>query len=155
MEKEKNTFIKSLRTDRGGEFLSSEFNSFCDEHGIFKELTARYTLQQNGVAEMASSLLKANGLLNQFWAKAVSTSVYLLNISPTRAVLNQTPYEAWRGRRPTVSHLRIFGCIAYAFVSSQFRHKLDNKSEKCIFFLVIAINPKHISYIIILVAKFL
>lgn len=47
--------------------------------------------------------------------------------------MNQTPFEAWRGRKPSVSYLRIFGCIAYALVNSQFHHKLDEKSEKCIF----------------------
>jgi len=57
----------------------------------------------------------------------------MLNISPTKAVLNQTPYEAWRGNKPKVSHLRVFGCIAYSLVNSQARYKLDEKSKKCIF----------------------
>ncbi|KAK9111245.1 hypothetical protein Scep_018764 [Stephania cephalantha] len=51
---------------------------------------------------MARSMLKASGLSNEFWAEAVATSIYLLNISPTRAVMNQTPYEAWCGRRPSI-----------------------------------------------------
>ena len=82
---------------------------------------------------MARSMLQARGLSNQFWAEAVATSIYLLNLSPTRAVMNKTPYEAWRQRRPSVSHLRVFGCVAYALVNSQARQKLDEKSEKCIF----------------------
>lgn len=133
--------IKTLRTDRGGEFLSNEFVHFCDESGIHKELTAPYTPEQNGVAErknrtvveMARSLLKGKGLPNQYWAEAVATSVYLLNISPTKAVMNQTPYEAWKGKSPSVSHLRIFGCIAYALINSQTSQKLDEKTQKCIF----------------------
>ena len=36
VEKESGAFIRSLRTDRGGEFTSSAFNSFCNENGIFK-----------------------------------------------------------------------------------------------------------------------
>jgi transposase InsO family protein len=55
-----------LRTDRGGEYISNEFQSFCKESGIRKQFTARYTPQQNGVAErknrtimeMARSMLK-------------------------------------------------------------------------------------------------
>ena len=35
--------LKILRTDRGGEFTSNEFNSFCKKHGIKRELTARRT----------------------------------------------------------------------------------------------------------------
>ncbi|XP_017976612.1 PREDICTED: uncharacterized protein LOC18599039 isoform X1 [Theobroma cacao] len=109
--------------------------------GIRRELSAPYTPKQNGAAkrknrtivEMATSLLVAKGLPNQFRAEAVATTAYLLNVFPTRAVLNCTPYEAWRGMRPWVSYLRVFGCIAYALVKSQTQHKLDEKSEKCIF----------------------
>ncbi|GMI75663.1 hypothetical protein HRI_001235600 [Hibiscus trionum] len=80
---------------------------------------------------MARSLLKAKKLPNRFWGEAVATSVYLLNISPTRVVLNQTPFEAWMGKKPRVSHLKVFHCITYALVTS--RTKLDEKSQKCIF----------------------
>ena len=59
--------------------------------------------------------------------------VYLLNRSPTKAVWSRTPYEAWHGSKPDVSHLKVFGCIAYAHINLENRQKLDDKSEKCIF----------------------
>ncbi|KAA0056488.1 Integrase, catalytic core [Cucumis melo var. makuwa] len=73
-----------------------------------RELTTPYTPEQNGVAErknrtvveMARSMLQIKGLSNDFWAEAVSTSIYLLNISPTKAVMNKTPFEAWYGKNP-------------------------------------------------------
>ncbi|KAL4035058.1 hypothetical protein IC575_003732 [Cucumis melo] len=141
VEKQSGMFIKSLRSDRGREFLSNNFNHFCKEHGIHRELTTPYTPEQNGVAErknqtvveMARSMLQMKGLLNDFWAEAVSISIYLLNISPTKAVMNKTPFEVWYGKKPNVSHLRVFCCISYALVPSQVRQKLDKKSEKCIF----------------------
>ena len=43
--------IKCLRIDRGGEFTSLEFNKFCEQNGIKRQLTTAYTPQQNGVAE--------------------------------------------------------------------------------------------------------
>ena len=43
--------IKTLRNDRGGEYLSNEFKKFCRNNGIRHELTARHTPQQNGVCE--------------------------------------------------------------------------------------------------------
>jgi len=59
--------------------------------------------------------------------------VYILNQSPTKAVSNQTPYEAWFKRKPKVEHFRIFSCIAYAHIPKENREKLDEKGEKCIF----------------------
>ncbi|KAI5422236.1 hypothetical protein KIW84_045631 [Lathyrus oleraceus] len=53
--------------------------------------------------------------------------------SPTFAVKNLTPEEAWSGRKPTIDYFRIFGCIAYAHIPDEKRRKLDNKGEKCIF----------------------
>lgn len=82
---------------------------------------------------MARSLLKAKDLLNTFWDEVVATSVYFLNRCLTNSVKNITPYEAWSGRKPGVTHLKVFGCIAYAHIAEQKRQKNDNKSEKCIF----------------------
>ena len=50
IEKQSSCRIKTLRTDRGGEFMSNEFNTFCEEC-IHRKLTAPYTPEQNGVAE--------------------------------------------------------------------------------------------------------
>jgi transposase InsO family protein len=43
--------IRSLRSNRGGEYLSNQFKSYCENHGIRRFLTAPYTPQQNGIAE--------------------------------------------------------------------------------------------------------
>lgn len=128
MEKQSRCHIKTLRTDRGGEYLSKEFNTFCEDNGIHRELTTPYTPQQNGVAErknrtiveMGRSMMNARGVPKHFWAEAVATAVYIhfLNISPTKAVYNRTPCEAWRGTKPEVSHLHIFGCVAYFWMCS-------------------------------------
>eukprot|EP00171_Calliarthron_tuberculosum_P003742 IDg3742t1 len=47
----KNIKLKTLRSDNGGEYLSNDFKSFLESHGIKHELTVPYTPQQNGVAE--------------------------------------------------------------------------------------------------------
>ena len=74
VEKQSCLCLKTLCIDRGGEFLSNEFNSFCEENGIRRELIVPYTPEQNGVAErknrtiveMARILQKSKGLPNQF-----------------------------------------------------------------------------------------
>ena len=42
------------------------------------------------------------------------TAVHLLNRSLTKSLLGKTPYEAWHRRVPSVGHLKVFRCIAYA-----------------------------------------
>jgi hypothetical protein len=82
---------------------------------------------------MARSLLKEKCLSNTFWAEAVACSVYLLNRYPTTSLMMKVPQEAWSGINMNVSHLRTFGCIAYAHIPSELRKKLDDRSDKCIF----------------------
>ena len=53
--------------------------------------------------------------------------------APTKALQSITPYEAWHGKKPSVSHLRVFGCFAYALVLQQHRRKLNDKAVKCTF----------------------
>ncbi len=59
--------------------------------------------------ECARSMIHAQGLDLEFWAEAVNTTVYIKNQCPTKAFESQTPQEAWTGRKPNVSHLRVFG----------------------------------------------
>jgi hypothetical protein len=47
------------------------------------------------------------------WAEAINTANYLHARSPTSANKGVTPYEKLYGSKPTVSHLRRFGCVAY------------------------------------------
>jgi hypothetical protein len=98
-------------------------------------------MNKNGVAErnnrtiveLARSMMTSKGLPNLFWAEAVAPTVYLLNLSPAKEVINRTPFEAWFERKSGVRHLGVFDCIAYSLITSQNRIKLDEKSEKCIF----------------------
>ena len=43
--------IKTLRSDNGGEFTLGEFNKYCKEAGIKRDLTIPYNPQQNGMAK--------------------------------------------------------------------------------------------------------
>ena len=45
-----------------------------------------------------------------------------------------TPYEAWKGYKPNVNHLRIFGCSSYTHIPKDERSKMDPKAKKSIFF---------------------
>eukprot|EP00253_Pinus_taeda_P003789 PITA_03789 len=47
--------------------------------------------------------------------------------------MNKVPEEAWSGRKQGVTHMKAFGCVAYAHIPDQLRKKFDSKGEKCIF----------------------
>ncbi|KAI0503927.1 hypothetical protein KFK09_014873 [Dendrobium nobile] len=51
VEKESGHFIKVLRSNRGGEYISYEMQIYLKENVIRHQLTTRYTPQQNGVIE--------------------------------------------------------------------------------------------------------
>ena len=68
-----------------------------------------------------------------FWFEVVHTAVYIINRTPTVAVHGMTPEERFKGKKLDVSHLNVFGCIAYVHVPDDLRKKFDPKAEKCIF----------------------
>eukprot|EP00253_Pinus_taeda_P030205 PITA_30205 len=63
---------------------------------------------------MVRSMPKAKHLPHEYWAKAVTCAVYILNRCPTKVVMNRIPEEAWSGQKQTVTHMRVFGFVAYA-----------------------------------------
>ena len=124
--------IRKLRTDNGGEYVSKEFEAYLKSKRIFHEVSVPHSPEQNGVAERMNhtSMESARSMLS-YWAEAVATAAYIRNRMPTAGFKEeQTPYERWYGKRPNVSHLKVFGCMAFAHIPDAHRQKLDKKSEK-------------------------
>lgn len=86
-------------------------------------------------------MLKVKRLPYKLSAEVVHTAVYILNRSPTKAIVNNTPFEAWHRRKPEVGSFRVFGCIAYTDAPSQQRESLMRK-RKNICSLATVMNPK-------------
>jgi transposase InsO family protein len=132
---------KVLRTDNGGELCGNEFDQLCKQCGIACINATPYTPQQNGIAkrmnrtlmDKARSMLSGVGIAQEFWAEAVDTAKYLVNMSPLSVLVETTPHEVWFGKKPSVSHLKLFGCDAFVHVPKEKRSKLDKKAVKCIF----------------------
>ncbi|KAL4304503.1 hypothetical protein GQ457_10G014750 [Hibiscus cannabinus] len=133
--------IKYLRSDNGTEYTDSQFQRFCEDHGIQRHFTTRKTPQQNGVAERMNRSLNErarclrlnSGLPKCFWAEAVSMACYLINRSPRASLGDKVAEEVWSGNVLDFSNLQIFGCPTYVHVPGDERSKLDAKSKKCIF----------------------
>ena len=82
---------------------------------------------------MVRCMLHLKKLPKGFWSDAVACAFYLLNRCPTSSVLGKIPREACTRLKPSIEHLRVFGCIAYAHVPDVLRKKLDDKAENYIF----------------------
>ena len=78
-------------------------------------------------------MLKAKNLPRELWGEAVSTAVYILNRTSSKALQGQTPHEKWTGRKPSVDHLRTFGCIAHVKDTRRHQGKLEDRSKAMIF----------------------
>ena len=109
--------LKCLRSDNGCEFTSKEFNFFCENHGIKRQVSATRTPQQNGMVERRNRTIQeaARTMLNEaklsygYWREAISTTMHTLNRGQLRVNSNKTPYELWYGRTPIVKYFKVFG----------------------------------------------
>jgi hypothetical protein len=121
--------------------VNAEVRKFAAEEGILIETTAPYSPSQNGIAErfnrsvieLVRAMLIAKNLPAFLWDEAVSHVVYLRNRAPTQALKGMTPYEAWNGLKPDVSHFREFGCDVWVLDEDKNRSKLALKSKKMVF----------------------
>ncbi|UYV72349.1 hypothetical protein LAZ67_9002732 [Cordylochernes scorpioides] len=141
VENELNLKMKDVRTDNSTEFTNHRFKNFLIKNGIHHQLSTTYSPQSNGVAERvnrtlietARTLLFDSGLPMAFWAEAVATASYVKNCTPHRSIKLDTPMEKWKGRKPSIRHFRIFGCLAFWPITQQHRSKFVPKSRKGIF----------------------
>jgi len=136
LENTKNNNIGSIRSDHGREFQNVKFRKFCEKMGILHNFFAPRTPQQNGVVErksrsleeLARTMLSESSLHKYFWVDAVSTSCYVMNKVLVRPILKKTPYELFNGRKPSICHLRVFGCSC--FVLNNGKENLGKFDEK-------------------------
>ena len=134
----KGKIIITIRSDRGGEYLSYEFGLHLKQCEIVSLLTPPGTPQHNGVSErhnrtlldIVQSMMYLTDLPLLFWGYALETVAFTLNRAPLKSV-KTTPYELWFGKKPKLSFLKVWGCDAY--VKKLQPDKLEPKSEKCVF----------------------
>jgi hypothetical protein len=133
--------IKILRSNNGEEYTSKEFVNFCKDVGIKRELTTPYNPQQNSVAERKNrtileamkTMIHDQDLPMCLWAEAAMAVVYVQNRLSHRALGLKTLEEMFTGKKPEVSHLKIFGCPLFIHIPKEKRNKLDPSGKKGIF----------------------
>ncbi|PKU70985.1 Retrovirus-related Pol polyprotein from transposon TNT 1-94 [Dendrobium catenatum] len=145
------TTPKILRSDGGGEFTGHEFKAYLQDSGITQQLSCPHTPEQNGVSErkhrhildLTRALLHESHLPNRFWAEALSTAHYLINLLPSKPINLHSPYQRLHGQTPTYTHLRVFGCLCFPWLKPYTTSKLSPRSTPCTF---LGYSPLHKGY---------
>ncbi|KAL4351255.1 hypothetical protein GQ457_06G019360 [Hibiscus cannabinus] len=144
VEKQCGKQIKIVRTDRGGEYygrytedgqVPGPFAKFLQDNGIVGQYTMPGSSDQNGVAErrnrtlmdMVRSMLSGSKLPKSLWVEALKTAVYILNRVPTKAV-PKTPFELFKGWKPSLRHIRVWGCPSEVRIYNPQEKKLDPRT---------------------------
>ncbi|GJX44706.1 retrovirus-related pol polyprotein from transposon TNT 1-94 [Tanacetum coccineum] len=134
------SFIIAIRTDHGQEFDNEvQFGAFSDAQGITHNFSAPHTKQSNGVVEtknrtlqeMSRTMLSEQSIPQKFWCNVVDTSTYILNRILIRPILGKTPYEIFRGRKPSLEYFKVFGSKCFILNTKDYLTKFDPKS--CVF----------------------
>ncbi|RVW94715.1 Retrovirus-related Pol polyprotein from transposon TNT 1-94 [Vitis vinifera] len=150
VELQLNKRIKSVRSDRGGEYYGrydgsgeqrpGPFAKYLEECGIVPQYTMPGSPSMNGVVErrnrtlkdMVRSMISHSTLPEKLWGEALKTAAYILNRVPTKAAA-KTPYELWTGRKPSLKHFHIWGCPTEARPHKPHEKKLDSKTVSSYF----------------------
>ncbi|KAF7807931.1 Retrovirus-related Pol polyprotein from transposon TNT 1-94 [Senna tora] len=114
---------------------SGPFAKFLQEQGIVPQYTMPGSPDMNGVAErrnrtlldMVRSMMSNSKLPIFLWREALKTAVYIQNRVPTKAV-SKTPFEIWKGWKPSLNHIRVWGCPAEVRVYNPHEKKLDPRT---------------------------
>ncbi|EDR06651.1 retrovirus-related pol polyprotein [Laccaria bicolor S238N-H82] len=126
-ERETGKKLIRLRVDMGSEFFNEKWREYTTRHGIIVEFSAPYAHGQNGVAERGMRIiikgvrcvLADSGLPPSLWADAAAYIIYTRNLIPSARHPRLIPAEKWTNKRQDISHLRPFGCIAYAKIPAE------------------------------------
>jgi hypothetical protein len=113
--------LKAIHSDNGTEFRNDSFDQFCLEHGVDQQFSTPRIPQLNGVmeqknrtlVEMAGMMLDEHRTPRCIRADAISTACYISNWIFLSSILHLTPFQLHLGRKPSVSHLRPFGCKCF------------------------------------------
>ncbi|GJX35514.1 retrovirus-related pol polyprotein from transposon TNT 1-94 [Tanacetum coccineum] len=141
--------------DHGREFDNKvQFGAFCDANHITHNFSAPRTPQSNGVVEhknctlqeMSRTMLNEQSIPQKFWCNAVDTSTYILNRILIRPFLGKTPYELFKGKKPSLEYFKVFGSKCFILNTKENLTKFDPKSTEGVF---LGYSPNSKAYIIL------
>lgn len=91
---------------------------------------------------MAYVMLHSKHIPLFFWAKAITTAVYIINRVYLRPGKKQSPFEIWNGRKPpSLKYFGTFGSKCYILRDREHLGKFDSRSNKG-FFVGYSLNSR-------------
>ncbi len=134
--------VKRIYTDGGSEFINQTLKAYCTKHGKQLHWTPARSQQLNGAAERSVRSFKDHermmtqhaGAPVRLWSWAAAHAAFVWNRTHIAVDTGVTPYEALRGKKPSLRHLSaVWGCDAYCHVPREQRSALAPKAEPCIY----------------------
>ncbi|GKB45509.1 retrovirus-related pol polyprotein from transposon TNT 1-94 [Tanacetum coccineum] len=95
---------------------------------------------------MSRTMLNEQSIPQKFWCNAVDTSTYILNRILIRPFLGKTPYELFKGKKPSLEYFKVFGSKCFILNTKDYLTKFDPKSTEGIF---LGYSPNSKAYIIL------
>jgi transposase InsO family protein len=121
-----NATIKIVRSNNGGEYMSSNLEAYFREQGIIHQTTCVDTPQQNGVVEQKNrhllkvthSLMLDTHVPKSYWGDALLIATYLINRMPSRVLDFKTPLEVMSPPLYTAKCVspKVFGCVCFVHI---------------------------------------
>jgi hypothetical protein len=135
------TSIRVFHVDSTGESLFDALCQVLAEQGTQAQFSCSGVHAQNGVVEhkhhhlleTARALMIISSVRPHFWAEAVSTVTYLINIQLSLTLQGGIPFEHLCGKTPDYSSLRLYGCVCYVLLAPREHTKLTAQSIECVF----------------------
>jgi hypothetical protein len=78
--------------------------------------------------DMARTMLDEYKTPDRFWAEAINTSCYSINLLYLHRILKKTSYELFTGKKPNVSYFRVFGSKCFILVKRGRKSKFAPKA---------------------------
>ncbi|GKE90454.1 retrovirus-related pol polyprotein from transposon TNT 1-94 [Tanacetum coccineum] len=141
IQRELHTQVRTVRTDKGTEFLNKTLHAYFAKEGIRHETSTVQTHEQNGVVERrnrtlvesARTMLSAAKIPLFIWAEAIATTCFTQNRSLVIPRHEKTPYHIINGQKPSVKLFYIFSSLCYIVRDGENFDKIKEKGDACIF----------------------
>lgn len=111
------------------------------KRGIQHQTSCVETPQQNGIVERkhrhlletARALFFQSKVPIRFWGECLLSAAHLINRMPLSTLEFRTPYEKLNGVKPSLAHLRVFGCLCFVSTLKSHRNKFDQRASPSVF----------------------